>query len=48
MNEIARWTTPTIIYKPSTLKTGDISTAVLCVKQTGKTIRKRIATREVE
>ena len=38
MNEIARWTTPTIIYKPSTLETGDISTAVLCVKQTGKTI----------
>ncbi len=49
MEQIAKWTTPSIIYRPSTISPSDIRTAVLCVKQHAKVvIEKDLTTALVE
>ncbi len=41
MKEIVRWTTPSVIYKPSAIEVEDIRKAILTIKQCGKTIIER-------
>ena len=38
MEQIAKWTTPTITYKPSSVDVSDIENAYLCIKQYAKII----------
>lgn len=41
MNEIARWTTPSITYKPEAVSISDVDEIVLAVKENGKEILRK-------